>query len=96
MGEVTTARMKVMWHYFTGRRCPVCANPKGTRQCFCRSCYFAVKAGDPRLAAGLWTSALDHTHEFFEKYAACADWLRSHGHGNPDWTTVETSGSLFL
>jgi hypothetical protein len=79
MSELTTAQIVVLSRQFVSEKCPVCGKRKQRRWCFCRSCYFAVKRGNPLLAAGLWHEAFDGTDRFFESYAEAKAWLSSTG-----------------
>jgi hypothetical protein len=72
---VTTAQICVLTHQFKSRVCPVCAKSKAPRWCFCRTCYFALKRGNPPLASGLWHEAFDGTDRFFESYMRAKEWL---------------------
>jgi hypothetical protein len=91
--QLTTAHKRILWEHFKGAKCPVCGTRKQSRQCFCRSCYFALKTADPKLAAGLYARILDD-EPFFENYARAKEWLEERGH-NAGWNTTPKSGDLF-
>jgi hypothetical protein len=76
---LTEAQITIMWHQFESNVCPVCSSTKQRRWCFCRTCYFALKHAQPKLAAGLWYSALDENDRFFEGYQAAKTWLSKTG-----------------
>jgi hypothetical protein len=77
--RLTTAQITLLSRAFESRECPVCKKWKQARWCFCRSCYFALKTAQPKLAAGLWHEAFDGTDRFFESYQAAKTWLSSTG-----------------
>jgi hypothetical protein len=76
MPRLSTEAMSSLWHMFRSARCPVCAGKKLARQCFCRSCYFALP---PALRSKLWISALEE--EFYEAYGAAKSHLFGLGLG---------------
>lgn len=93
--ELTTAAKRVLLHQFGEEKCPVCQKCKQRRWCFCRTCYFALKQADPRLASGLYVEAFNGTDEFFENYAKAKEWLQSRGVGDPTWNVRRNQGDLF-
>jgi hypothetical protein len=79
MSEITEGQVRVMLHDFENTVCPVCRKEKQRRWCFCRTCYFALKRAQPKLASGLWYEMLDESDRFFESYQAARLWLSSTG-----------------
>lgn len=92
--ELTTAHKRILWENFKSEACPVCKKWKQSKWCLCRTCYFALKQADLRLAAGLYVRIIDG-EEFFENYARAKEWLEEHGHADPTWNAKPKSGELF-
>jgi hypothetical protein len=91
---LTTAHKRILIQHFGAEDCPVCKQSKQRKWCFCRTCYFSLKRGNPRLASGLYVQAFNGTDEFFENYARAKEWLEERGH-NAGWNTTPKSGDLF-
>ena len=77
MTEITSAQVRILNHRFHEWVCPVCRQKKQARQCFCKSCYFALKTARPTLAAALYSTY--PSHAFYEAYAEAKLWLSTTG-----------------
>lgn len=90
--QLTAAHRRILNHQFHEFRCPVCSKKKQCRECFCRTCYFALKSAAPQLAAGLYVQY--PSDEFYENYARAKEWLEERGH-SAGWNSTPKSGDLF-
>lgn len=93
--SITSAHKRILWEHFKSEACPVCHKRKESKWCLCRSCYFALKAAQPRMASGLYAQILNGTDEWWENYARAKEWLEENGHADPSWNAAPKSGELF-